>query len=186
MNNHMRRNEENRMMNKYFNFLCKVVGRSEKYVLLLQRLYSMEFYSLVPNDDNRGVDGTKVRDLFCDEEGPQGLSLCPDGPCTVLEMLIGLSLRLEFETAQSEYEKTPDEWFWILIDNLGLTQFENQLFFDGALFDDVSDIVNIFLERQYTSTGDGGLFPLRKAKKDQREVEIWYQMSAYILENYPI
>lgn len=181
----MRRNEESQM-NKYFVFLCDFVGGGKSYTLLLQRLFRMEFYSLVPNDDNRGVDGTKIRDLFCDEEGPQGLSLCPDGPCSILEMLIGLSIRLEFETAQSKYEKTPEEWFWILIDNLDLTLFENSTFFHGAEFDDVSDIINRFLERQYNYAGEGGLFPLRRPKNDQRKIEIWYQMSAYMLENYPI
>ena len=29
---------------------------------------------------------------------------------------------------------------------------------------------------------DGGLFPLKFVKQDQRFVELWYQLNAYILE----
>ena len=42
------------------------------------------------------------------------------------------------------------------------------------------------LAREYSDNGHGGLFPLKNPKKDQRKVEIWYQMTEYINENYPI
>jgi hypothetical protein len=37
--------------------------------------------------------------------------------------------------------------------------------------------------RLYTTSGYGGLFPLEEPKEDQRKVEIWYQMMAYLGEN---
>ena len=40
------------------------------------------------------------------------------------------------------------------------------------------------VERRYKRSGEGGLFPLKNAAKDQRKVEIWYQLSSYLLENY--
>jgi hypothetical protein len=153
--------------------------------MLLEKLQSMEFYAFVPNDDNRAVDGTHIRDVFCEEEGQHALSFCPDGPCTVLEMLIGLAYRLEFETAQSKYEKSPREWFWILVDNLGLTEYDNH-FYTDEVDNHVEDVITCLLERHYASNGEGGLFPLHHARLDQRKVEIWYQMSAYIIENYPV
>jgi len=168
------------MRNKYFNFLCGIVdpfkGEDRS---LLRHLHDIPFYSLVPNDDNRGIDGEKIREIFIDQEGPQALSFLPDRPCTLLEMLIGLSIRLEFESGNSYWEKRPDEWFWILIDNLGLA--------DGRYsYDEVDYICDVLLRREYKYNGDGGLFPLKYPKEDQRKVEIWYQMSAYILEKYPI
>lgn len=177
---------EELMNERYFKFLCTLVGKTKHYIMLLHLLHSMEFYSIVPNDDNRAVDGVYVRDLFCDDEAPQGLFVCPSGPCTVLEMLIGLSKRLEFETSQSMYEKRPDQWFWILLDNLGLMLYDDQAFFNGASLDEAREKIVAFLERRYTFSGEGGLFPLRSAKKDQKEVEIWYQMTSYMMENYPI
>lgn len=179
------------MTNKYFNFLCRIVGKADRYSILLGELSRLTFYPLIPNDDNRCEDGKQLRDRFCDEEGGQhALSLCPDGPCTVLEMLIGLSFRLEFETANSCWEKTPSDWFWILIDNLGLSKARHDPDRGGILrhaeIEDIRNRIEIFLERRYDDNGYGGLFPLARPKQDQREVEIWYQMSAYILENYPI
>jgi len=180
------------MENKYFDFLCRFVKRNEDYSFLLEELYDIRYISLIPNDDNRGVDGEQLRENFIDEVGQQALSLCPIGPCNVLEMLIGLSIRLEFETSQSRWEKSVSEWFWILIDNLGLTGFGNSVRFcderrsvKGKYAKGIEDKVQNMLERKYDTDGNGGLFPLKNPKKDQRRVEIWYQMSEYMAENYP-
>jgi len=154
--------------------------------MLLGELHRMEFYSLIPNDDNRGEDGKQLREKFINEEGPQALSQSDLGGCSVLEMLIGLSFRLEFETMSSRWEKTPSEWFWILIDNLGLEWCNNSMFLQHKSIDKIITKVEIFLNRHYKNDGNGGLFPLKNPRKDQRRIEIWYQMSGYILENYPI
>lgn len=179
------------MKNRYFEFLCNIVDPEQtgKYDGLLSELHGIEFYSLIPNDDNRGEDGKQLRQRFIDEEGQHALSQCQIGECTVLEMLIGLSYRLEFETMGSRWEKTPEEWFWILLDNLGLSH--SRVHPDKGIIqipcsDDIHARIEIFLDRKYEATGHGGLFPLKKPRKDQRRVEIWYQMSAYVLENYPI
>lgn len=163
----------------YFEWLCDIilgdVYENWKRPLLYQ-LAEMDFYSLIPNDDNRCTDGTDLREQFIDDWG--GQQALPVGQCSVLEMLIALSFRLEFETSQSKWEKTPQEWFWILIDNLGLTGVESHSI--------IIENVTLFLERGYKSNGEGGLFPLKNARIDQKKVEIWYQMSAFMLENYPI
>lgn len=173
--------------NRYFDFLCAIVGRSQEYSILLDELHRIEYYSLIPNDDNRGEDGKQFRLTFLDESDRTGPSYLPHGECTVLEMLVGLSHRLEWETIQSKWEKTPSEWFWILIDNLGLSERDNTSYLRGSRpGPNVEDLVGRMLAREYGADGEGGLFPLKDPKKDQRRVEIWYQMSAYILENYPI
>lgn len=44
--------------------------------------------------------------------------------------------------------------------------------------------LNVINKRLYNEDGTGGgLFPLRHATQDQREVELWYQMMAYLTEN---
>lgn len=176
------------MKNRYFEFLCNIVDPEQtgKYDGLLSELHGIEFYSLIPNDDNRGEDGKQLRQRFIDEEGQHALSQCQIGECTVLEMLIGLSFRLEFETMSSRWEKTPEEWFWILLDNLGLGWCDNERFNQLRNTDEIRQKVGVFLDRHYKSDGTGGLFPLKNPRKDQRRVEIWYQMSAYVIENYPI
>ena len=43
-----------------------------------------------------------------------------------------------------------------------------------------------FINRQYEANGEGGLFPLKGVCEDQREVEIWYQMNAYLYEHHGV
>jgi hypothetical protein len=38
------------------------------------------------------------------------------------------------------------------------------------------------VNREYDPDGRGGLFPLDGTHANQREVELWYQMQAYIIE----
>jgi len=152
----------------------------------LAQLHGVEFYSLVPNDDNRGADGEQLRNIYIDEVGPTRAPSLPKSPCTVLEMLIGVAYRLEFELLGGNYERPAKDWFWVLIDNLGLEWFVDTNFTQYNVLSEVDEKVQILLERQYNTDGSGGLFPLSYPQKDQRRVEIWYQMSAWVIENYPI
>ena len=91
----------------YFEFLLNLVwkeGRQidgEKEIFLLRELGVIEFYALIPNDDNRASDGLQLRDNYIDEGG--ATRALPSGSCSVLEMLIGLSQRLVFETESSKW-----------------------------------------------------------------------------------
>jgi len=173
--------------NRYFDYLCFLIGRSQEYSILLEKLHDIEFYSLIPNDYNRGADGQYLRSIFLDEVGHTWSTSLPEMECSLLEMLIGLANRLEFETAQSKWEKSPNEWFWILIDNLDLSGCTNDAYIKSeCVCKKIDEICDRLLSRGYEYDGNGGLFPLKDPKKDQRRVEIWYQMSAYVMENYPI
>lgn len=142
---------------------------------LLRVLYTTEFMWSIPNDENRAKDGEDLRYEFLDDSdvqyiGEDWLAL----GCSMLELLVGLSRRLSFEA-----EGEPRDWFWKLIDNIGLSNCT-----DGAHIpeDYVREALNRVIWRQYDSRGNGGLFPLQHARDDQRSVELWYQLSAYVLE----
>lgn len=148
---------------------------SKTYWDLLRQLYSTLFVWEVPNDDNREADGKELRTEWIRETGvsvdPEWLSL----GCSFLEMLIGLSKRLEFETDQDAAW-----WFWHLIDNVGLLGCHDRSNFSPEMVENCTFTV-IF--RTYAPDGKGGLFPLRRPSRDQRKVELWYQLCEYLLQD---
>ena len=60
--------------------------------------------------------------------------------------------------------------------SLGLTFMDNELF-DSEYFE---QRIHIFLNRQYSFNGSGGLFTVNNPRQDMREVEIWYQCMWYL------
>ena len=168
---------------KYFAWLysqiCDTRTRDlrDSYWHLAEQLYCKEFVWFVPNDDNRNEEGIELRKEFIEqEEVPY-----PGDPwvymsCSMLELLIGLSRRLSFLD-----EKPVNDWFWELIDNAGL-YYANDFVYDFDVEEDVDSTLDRIIWRLYNSDGDGGLFPLKHPNEDQRTVELWYQMSAYLSE----
>lgn len=142
------------------------------YWQLLRRLYSTPFVWVIPNDDNRLMEGLEVRREYTRKNG----SLTNDPSCSVLEVLIALSRRLSFDS-----EGEPAWWFWHMLKNLELAVSHDDLYFEN----EVEEIIEVLMFRSYHPNGQGGLFPLKHAKEDQRKVELLYQSQAYILEgNY--
>lgn len=155
----------------------KLRDRRRTYWSLMRLLYKKEFVWLIPNDDNRLAEGLDLRMDFIHEEelidvDPMWLEL----GCSMLEMLIALSRRLNFQRD----ELTVGEWFWELIENLRMKRVDRD--FTPNYEDYFNDSLDIVIWRTYKASGFGGLFPLTRPKKDQRDVELWYQLSAYLLE----
>lgn len=153
----------------YFRWLISLVGVDEDieegyFLNMLQTLHDREFTWFVPNDDNRIADGAKLRAEF-------GYNLPPDRGISVLEVLIGISRRLEFHAGGTAYK-----WAEQLIKNLGLwRKVSNKK---------LNDILDNLIWRTYAPDGSGGFFPIAywdDSQPDQTEVEIWYQMHTYIL-----
>lgn len=179
------------IVNDYFQWLCEMVRMDtyeDSYYFLAKVLYEKPFSWFVPNDDNRGMDGLKIRDEFGEETNwftTLEWSLL-NNSCTVFEMLIGLARRIADIMDQPDEEDQTVKWFWVLIENLGLEKYTDADFYNRYGSARVNHKLDILLDRTYKRNGEGGLFPLKLAKKDQRKVEIWYQMSAYLVENYYI
>lgn len=159
----------------------KLRDRRRTYWSLLRLLYRQEFTWHVFNDDNRVADGQELRHRFMREEGLVDVDPVWVGlECSVLEMLIALCDRLVYQAGGDVRT-----WFWHLMDNLELHQFSDRALSEYPdLEEHVKEVVECLVQRNYRRDGRGGLFPLRRPKTDQRRVEIWYQMHAYLLENY--
>lgn len=157
---------------EYFDYLCRKVNASVHDIPLLLLLFNRLFEWSVPNDKNRANDGVKLRCSFHREEGIVGEI---SGPCNVLEMLIGLAIRCDSDITGEPDVDNSAYWFWQMIGNLGIRDMNLK---------DVGTRLNIWMGRKFDKNGFGGLFPIRKTKNDQRKIEIWYQLSEWLGENW--
>lgn len=167
--------------NEYFDWLFNVVcgrrySRQISFKKLLMHLHNTEFTYSIPRDENRAEDGIDLRYRFSTFKGYDAFEYL-DEPCSVLEMMIALSIRCE-ENIMDDPNKgdRTGQWFWGMITNLGL----------GAMTDDrydrefIDDILTRFLNREYDPDGKGGLFRIRNCDRDMRKAEIWFQLCWYL------
>lgn len=168
----------------YLNWLEGIVCDEDHqdYKNLLYFLYNTEFIWSVKKDENRAEDGIHLRNVFEDQFGYSGRRL--GDPCSVLEMMISLSVRCSEDILWDGETNWTPFIFWSMIDNLGLIDSIdsnwNQYFVEAK--------IGIFLERKYENDGSGSLFRLGP-KKSQipnnfKKLEIWYQMQHWISENF--
>jgi hypothetical protein len=158
---------------EYFDWLVTKVG-GFRYLALCEHLYNTDFNWLIPNDDNREEDGKMLRLEFLDEferYSENDFKRLFHDRCTMFELVLGVAVRLSYDS-----DIDFDVWFWELMENLKLEKYKDSFYNPN----EIEKILNTFNERKYKKNGDGGLFPLKADSKDQRDVEIWYQMQAYL------
>lgn len=166
------------VINEYFEWLLKTITEGDSSLLkgyskCLKVLFETEFICTLDMDENRIYDGLDLRAEFEEEAG---LYLDSLGPCTVLEMMIALSLRCEGQIMTDVYDGGAFKWFWGMFRTIGLMSYPDCDFSYSA----VSGAIKRFLERGYSSDGDGGLFYIPNTSHDLRQEEIWYQMHLYL------
>lgn len=151
------------------------VKNGATYWKLLRQMYQTEFRWFIPNDGNRAEDGKDLRTEWADSADRDANQAWFDMNCSFLEMLIALARRMTFEA-----DFDPHYWFWTLLQNLGFESYHDG---SGYSRNFVVKRMRVVMDRRYDAMGNGGLFPLRHPIEDQREVELWYQMSAYLLQD---
>lgn len=170
----------------YFKWLCDLVcdkrylgGRS--YAKLLYALhYKWTYLPEYPMDSNREADGMEMRYKFANTmSGFVPGDDIYDNPCSVLEMMVGLSVRCE-DTIMgvSEFGSRYYRWFWEMIESMGLADQTDDIYDKHV----VDQIVYNMLHHNYSRNGKGGLFTVSEnmSHRDMRKAEIWYQMSWYL------
>lgn len=167
----------------YLNWLIGIVSDDvhTNYSYLCGYLLSREFYWSVKMDENRAEDGLNLRSIFADQTG---IHVDFDGPCTVLEMMIALSVRgAEDILWDGENNWTPFI-FWSMIENLKLLEYTDDVLCDGYSNPELDRKIDDFLNRNYEKNGDGSLFKLSHFPKSAKNLEIWYQMQEWICEHF--
>ena len=182
----------------YFYFLCNIVDLGGDYETLCEVLHGINFRYDEDNvmmDENRIWDGKAMRAIFCEAIYPvkaeyrrkamKQLDNCFDKDyCSVLEVLVGLSWRIERDII-GDPEKGDRTSLWIrcMFENLDLLDFTNDNLKTSSEKSEVVDIIDVFLDREYDRYGNGGLFPLHYPSRNMRNVELWNQMIEWLDEN---
>lgn len=173
------------LKNRYFAWLCNIVSNEKyfkqlSYTDLLSKLYSTEFIFFYGRDANRAEDGTELRYRFGYEKNFDMNFIADeldDKPCSVLEMMIALSIRMEEHImSDPSFGNRTGQWFWNMIASLGLGHMNNDKFNERVI--DVK--LSQFMNRDYDRDGSGGLFTIEDTDTDMRGIDIWYQMNLYL------
>lgn len=173
------------LINKYQEWLYGFIDLSDKidrYSQLLIYLSGKKFTWSVRHDGNRAEDGYALRENFASAFGLNEdfwVDRMPEH-CSMLEMMIALSIRADDIVYTPEEGERTAYWFWEMVDNMGLDEMD-KFGFDRIFCD---EIIDQFLNHRYLRDGRGGLFRTRNPKIDMRKSEIWYQMNVWLEENF--
>ena len=151
------------------------------YNLLFRDIHKRLFVSFIDYDINRVYEALELRNEYINE-GNLDPAL-PENEITMLELIISLADRCVSLGYQDVDERSIYDWFWTLLKNVGLNLMTDELYdaFGGSTV--VDDTLERIINRTYKRNGLFGFFPLKYTRKDQRKIELWYQMNEYIEEN---
>lgn len=175
---------------EYFAFLCKIIASEP--TSFYWTLFTKDFTWTLQDDAKHASTGKKLREAFINKypykKSQEDLIVELEdlkGPCSVFEMLIGLSIDIEMFTSgkrSHDYEpRYTKATFNEMINNLRL----NRMAKDDATHNLNTTLLNMWLERTFSKYGGGSPFPIKwKTCPDQRIRPIWDQAVSYLGENY--
>lgn len=172
-----------RVYNEYFKWLCENIDDGDfnecRYSRLLNILHDIDFIipmniPTIENDTNRISNGKNLRWHFVCEGGSRQI-LSMRKPCSVLELLIGLSD--DFESIVDD--ALDGDIFWQMLDNMDLLGMTN----DNIDIERIEEAIETFMYRRYSNDGsNGGIFIIPRYHRDLTTMELWNQMCLYIDE----
>lgn len=162
---------------------CAWCGEQGSYVKLFEHLYSVPFIALLPMDENRIEDGKEVRLRFSetslDYTYRDVYAYMYSQPCSVLELMVGLALRVEEQIMfDPEFGDRSGAWFYDMLRSLKLNTFDDYSYNAES----VDYILKVFINREYEPNGEGSLFTLLRISEDMRNIEIWGQACRHFNE----
>ena len=113
---------------EYYKYLVSFIdgGKYKRYSRLLDYLYHTDYIWEYEMDENRAGDGLEFRNYF--EMDFHVTDVRISGPCSMLEMMVGLAYRMERELMDDvAYGDRTSQWFWMMINSLGLGYMNNRI-----------------------------------------------------------
>ena len=167
----------NRYFEWLYNYACR--GRISEHISyrkLFMNLHNTQFDFYIRNDVNRAMDGVNLRYRFGTVINDDKAFDILDEPCSVLEMILALAIRMEEQIMDDpSYGDRTQQWFWGMLSNIGISMMSDDIYDDKY----VNDCIYRFFFFFYESNGKGGFFYIRNCDQDLRDVEIWTQMCWY-------
>lgn len=177
-------------------YLCYLMNRVQieaegkhGYLHLCETMMNYMFIPILEMDENRCWECQKLRDDFAEEYGEEAIDILDwyySEYGTMMELLVVLAEKMQYDLADSQYEAGTGKWFREMLQNSGLIGCENGCYERAGYDLEVIDILDMINYRKFGWDGEGGLFPLKAPKRDQRDTELIAQMNDYIEENYDI
>lgn len=171
------------MDDKYFEWLLKKIEpeglENFNYYELCKWLFERPFIWSIRNDANRAADGIALRKDYI-QSGKKISQSLMSRQCSVFEMLVALSVRVDNDILGDPTVYNGHILFWVMIENLGLDVYDDPFFDPEA----VDEILDIWLKRRFREDGSGSIFCVKNCVRNQKKIEIWFQMCDFLNENY--
>jgi hypothetical protein len=151
----------------------------QTFLSLFRALHRTKFMAdnRVPLDNNRVSYAIGLRLEFFQTAGIQDTEYFEEDRISMLELLMQLAYDMGEITSR---EDNIPSYFFELLENLGIC-IPDDAYIDTDSTDTLVYLVlQKVIKRRYAS--HGLLFPLRHPEADQRRVELWFQMNAYLIE----
>ena len=162
-------------------YICDKRHKRSSYLPVLDLLHGIPFVVVVEMDDQRMSDGLYLRERYLQKiDKYDQLDIFEEDKASVLEVLIGIAQRLEFQVGDGMIGDHTAEKFWELLANLDIEKYDSRRYFPL----EIKEKVRNWMLRKYDFYGNGSIFPVKRCEKDMRELQIWDQMSVYVMEKY--
>lgn len=169
----------------YFQNLCEIIrfkypnknNMDRRYEQLLRLLYSIEYIPACDMDNNRVADACEFRARWEEHTG----NYVGEMIFSVLEVLIALSVRVEFNIMNNEkYGDRTGLWFWEMMANTGIDIYDDTAYDETA----IRVAVNHAMSGRIDRDGNGGFFVVESSKYDMRKGDLWKQFMWYLTQLY--
>lgn len=160
---------------RYFEWLIDLVN-ADDILRLCTIMDRLDYTWIIPLDENRMDDAFELRDIYMDETGRDHNRNFTS--CSLFEMVCGMAYRCDRDVMyDADIGKRYSLWFHLFIENLIPDPYASE--------EEIVDICVKFMNREYNRDGSGvgGMFPVRRDRRDQRKVHLWLQMNIWLCEN---
>lgn len=172
------------IINEYYAWLTSIVepppGHVNRYSFLMAVLFKREFFwlDIYDSEESRANDGRLLRDQYMIEFDATPDEV-PQGPVTVLEMLVSFAMRIDSVIYDWSIGHCVWQIFEMFIQNLGLGELtdseirENDLGYINAHLDN-------WMAHDIGHKGERGLFRFRRPLLTISNLDNWSQAQEWI------